>query len=159
MVAVSRKHPFDGYGSANMPKKMRLLNSAHTAPLLEILVRRRKPPRRAPPWTYLLLAYLDADKVFPTSAFPELCLTFESKECFVVTLEGVTGIFAYCGCPDLCFEVVQQGTRSGIQLKSDSPIYEAKSYFQYPDVFWKWIEMKPIPDVMPARLENCATPS
>lgn len=142
-----------------MPKKMRLSNTTSTAPVPEIFVRRspEEPPRRAPPWTVLLLAYLYPDNTVSASAFSQLDLSFNSKESFEITLEGVTGIFAICGCSDLVFEVVQQGPRSGIQLRERCPIYEAKEYFEYPDVFWKWIELKPIPDVMPARIEDCTS--
>jgi hypothetical protein len=141
-----------------MRKKLRLSNIATTPPPESYVLRMPgEPPRRAPSWTVILLAYLDPDNTFLANVFPQLDLSFNSKESFEITLEGVTGIFAICGCSDLVFEVVQQGSRSGIQLKSGSPIYEAKEYFEYSDVFWKWIEMKPIPDVMPARIENCTS--
>jgi len=99
------------------------------------------------------------DFSFYTSAIPwpgiEHFLPHRSKARCEVTLEGVTGIFACLGCSDHFFEICHRETRSGIQLRAGTIIHDAKKHFQYPDVFWKWIEMKPIPDIMPARVEDC----
>jgi hypothetical protein len=41
-----------------------------------------------------------------------------------------------------------------MQLKAGSDIFHVAMWYAYCEPFWKWIQMKPIPDIMPEEVRD-----
>jgi len=66
-----------------------------------------------------------------------------------VSLQGVLGIFNYFRRTHIFFETYGNLRLAHMRLAQDARIFFLRYWFVYPQAFWDWIMMDPIPAIMP----------
>jgi hypothetical protein len=75
-----------------------------------------------------------------------------------ITLDNVIAIFQHCESANEYFEPYVS-TDQRVQLKAGSDIFHVAMWYAYREPFWKWLQMRPIPEIMPEDVRDEDLPS